>query len=101
MAYKNLGTFLTKVTLKAISKLDESSSDECMRIATNVYTWASSEVITEKQVDELISALPVQEEFSEVAEVKAVSETDGTNEVDEVSDVDETSNPMRVEEAFE
>lgn len=59
MAYKNLGTFLVKVTLKAISKLDEADVDECMRIAENVLAWANAGTITSEQVDILLAALPV------------------------------------------
>jgi ribosomal protein L12E/L44/L45/RPP1/RPP2 len=60
MAYKNLGTFLTKVTLKAIAKLDDADVDECMRIAENVMAWASAGTITSEQLDELLAALPVE-----------------------------------------
>lgn len=59
MAYKNLGAFLTKVTLKAISKLDQADVDECMRIAENVVAWANAGTITSEQLDELLAALPV------------------------------------------
>lgn len=60
MAYKNLGTFLTKVTLKAISKLDDADIDECMRIAENVVAWANAGVITDEQLEALLEALPVE-----------------------------------------
>lgn len=60
MAYKNLGAFLTKVTLKAIAKLDEADVDECMRIAENVMAWANAGTITSEQLDELLAALPVE-----------------------------------------
>ena len=75
MAYKNLGTFLVKVTLKAISKLDEADVDECMRIAENVLAWANAGTITSEQVDILLAALPVgfdleEEEEPEQAEVE-------------------------------
>ena len=63
--YRNLGTFLTKVTLKAISKLDGASAEECMRIANNVNAWAESGTITESQLDELVAALPVEAESVE------------------------------------
>ena len=65
MAYRNLGTFLTKVTLKAISKLDGASAEECMRIAQNVNAWAEGGTITEAQLDELVAALPVEAESVE------------------------------------
>ena len=68
MAYKNLGTFLVKVTLKAISKLDEADVDECMRIAENVLAWANAGTITSEQVDILLAALPVDIEFEEEPE---------------------------------
>lgn len=68
MAYKNLGTFLTKVTLKAISKLDQADVDECMRIAENVTAWAGAGVVTSEQLDLLLAALPVEiEEEAEPA----------------------------------
>lgn len=60
MAYKNLGAFLTKVTLKAISKLDQADVDECMRIAENVNAWANAGTITSEQLDLLLAALPMQ-----------------------------------------
>ena len=66
MAYKNLGAFLTKVTLKAISKLDQADVDECMRIAENVTAWANAGTITSEQLDLLLAALPVS--FEEEAE---------------------------------
>jgi len=66
MAYKNLGAFLTKVTLKAISKLDQADVDECMRIAENVTAWANAGTITSEQLDLLLAALPV--DFEEEAE---------------------------------
>lgn len=68
MAYKNLGTFLVKVTLKAIAKLDEADVDECMRIAENVLAWANAGTITSEQVDILLAALPVDIEFEEEPE---------------------------------
>ena len=58
MAYTNLGAFLTQVTLTAIGKLENASVDECMRIATNVESWATAGSITEEQVDMLAAALP-------------------------------------------
>lgn len=70
MAYKNLGTFLVKVTLKAISKLDEADVDECMRIAENVLAWANAGTITSEQVDILLAALPVGFEFEEEEELE-------------------------------
>ena len=63
MAYRGLGTFLTKVTLKAISKLDEADVDECMRIAENVFAWANDGTITEAQLELLLAALPVEVEM--------------------------------------
>jgi hypothetical protein len=68
MAYKNLGTFLVKVTLKAISKLDEADVDECMRIAENVFAWANAGTITSEQLDILLEALPIGLEFEEEEE---------------------------------
>lgn len=65
MAYKNLGTFLTKVTLKAIAKLDEADVDECMRIAENVMAWANAGTITSEQLDMLLAALPVDVSLEE------------------------------------
>lgn len=65
MAYKNLGTFLTKVTLKAIAKLDEADVDECMRIAENVVAWANAGTITSEQLDMLLAALPVDVSLEE------------------------------------
>ena len=65
MAYKNLGTFLTKVTLKAIAKLDEADADECMRIAENVMAWANAGTITSEQLDMLLAALPVDVSLEE------------------------------------
>ena len=65
MAYKNLGTFLVKVTLKAIAKLDEADVDECMRIAENVFAWANAGTITAAQLDVLLDALPIELEFDE------------------------------------
>ena len=67
MAYKNLGTFLTKVTLKAIAKLDEADVDECMRIAENVMAWYNAGTITDAQLAILIEALPVDVEADEEA----------------------------------
>lgn len=69
MAYKNLGTFLTKVTLKAIEKLDEADVDECMRIAENVLAWANAGTITSEQLDILLAALPIELESEEEGEV--------------------------------
>lgn len=65
MAYKNLGAFLTKITLKAISKLEQADVDECMRIAENVTAWANAGTITSEQLDLLLAALPVFEEEPE------------------------------------
>lgn len=58
MAYTNLGTFLTRVTIKAIEKLEDASADECMRIAANVNSWAAAGTITDDQVAQLAEALP-------------------------------------------
>jgi len=65
MAYKNIGTFLVKVTLKAIAKLDEADVDECMRIAENVAAWYSAGMIDEVQLQILMDALPVDFEMPE------------------------------------
>ena len=59
MAYKNIGTFLVKVTLKAIAKLDEADVDECMRIAENVAAWYNAGTINDAQLQILLDALPI------------------------------------------
>lgn len=78
MAYKNLGTFLTKVTLKAISKLDQADVDECMRIAENVTAWANAGTITSEQLDLLLAALPVnfEEESEEPADLEGMTKAE-------------------------
>lgn len=81
MAYKNLGAFLTKVTLKAISKLDQADVDECMRIAENVTAWANAGTITSEQLDLLLAALPVSfEEEAEEEPVELEEEPGGTED---------------------
>ena len=65
MAYRGLGEFLTKVTLKAIAKLDEADVDECMRIAENVFAWANDGTLTSAQVDILLAALPIELDAAE------------------------------------
>ncbi len=64
MAYRGLGDFLTKVTLKAISKLDEADVAECMRIAENVNAWYNAGTINDYQLETLIEALPISIEVS-------------------------------------
>lgn len=78
MAYKNLGAFLTKVTLKAISKLDQADVDECMRIAENVTAWANAGTITSEQLDLLLAALPVnfEEEAEEPADLEGMTKAE-------------------------
>ena len=62
MAYRGIGDFLTRVTLKAISKLDEADVTECMRIAENVNAWYSAGTINDDQLAQLLAALPVEVE---------------------------------------
>lgn len=59
--YTNLGAFLTKITVKAVAKIDEGSADSIMRIAENVTAWATANIITSEQVDEIAAALPETE----------------------------------------
>ncbi|MBQ9002180.1 MAG: hypothetical protein IJ087_10035 [Eggerthellaceae bacterium] len=57
MAYKNLGTFLTKVTLKAIEKLDEADVDEHMRIAENVTAWVAAKKVAPNHAQMIFDAI--------------------------------------------
>lgn len=60
MAYKGIGEFVTRVTLRAIAKLDAADVDECMRIAENVNAWYSAGTINDEQLERLLNALPVE-----------------------------------------
>lgn len=54
----SLGKFLTKITVKAISKIEDADVNELMRIAENVTAWASSNIIDSNQLDRIANALP-------------------------------------------
>ena len=64
MAYRGIGDFLTRVTLRAIAKLDEADVTECMRIAENVLAWYNAGTITDAQLELLLAALPVEVDAS-------------------------------------
>lgn len=60
MAYRGIGEFVTRVTLRAIAKLDAADVDECMRIAENVNAWYNAGTINDEQLERLLNALPVE-----------------------------------------
>jgi len=66
--YKGIGEFVTRVTLRAISKLDAADVDECMRIAENVNAWYSAGTINDEQLERLLNALPVEVSEAENSE---------------------------------
>lgn len=68
MAYRGIGDFLTRVTLRAIARLDEADVDECMRIAENVNAWYNAGTINDEQLERLLNALPVDVSEGETPE---------------------------------
>lgn len=70
MPYRGIGEFVTRVTLRAIAKLDAADVDECMRIAENVNAWYNAGTINDEQLERLLNALPVEvsEPENEVSE---------------------------------
>lgn len=68
MAYRGIGEFVTRVTLRAIAKLDAADVDECMRIAENVNAWYNAGTINDEQLERLLNALPVEVSEGETPE---------------------------------
>jgi len=65
MAYEGLSAFLTRVTLKAISKLDEADVDEHMRIAENVKAWVSAKTMEVNHAEMIFAAMDWPEPIPE------------------------------------
>jgi len=57
MAYDGLSAFLTRATLRAISKLDEADVDEHMRIAENVSAWVKAKMMAPNHAQMIFDAL--------------------------------------------